>query len=469
MDRHGEPARRAARTPRQSSRPRRWPSFWPGVETVMPLHGTAGGTRTSGGKGSSEEIVRDAAGLVCNGRERFLTSCVWRAANALHQAKIDITTAELADSAWALFTDPQRGAVLDDGKWKKSDAVYKAKLTMRRLDAGKVDLGPKVEQGAATPDVVPTHPDTSVPVDEARAALKAALQAHFAAATGQRALRISTGTGKTRAAVEAVAEDIERRRSEGDKSATLYLVPTLALADEIAELFRQHGVDAQVFRGRAADDPDAPGVKMCHDLEAVNLALKLGATVSKACCKLKDPTVGKLLFCPFYDACSYQRQLTEEPDVWVASHEMLFTAPSGMGEIGSLVVDEGFAQGGVRIAKRGITLDEVGAEPTVGRNNFEMLNHADIAGWRGRPEECFAAAGKDGRAGTAPPRGRRLGCSALRQGQRTRMAAVRWDGHLARHEHQRAQGRRLRGTGEREDQQGHGRLERGARAAGDGG
>lgn len=366
------------------------------VETVMPLHGASGGTRTSSGKGSSEEIVRDVTGLVANGRERFLTSCVWRAANALHQAKIEITASVLTDSAWALFTDPHRGAVLDDGKWKKSHAAYKAKLTMRRLEAGKIDLGSRVEEGVGTPDVAPTYPDTSVPVDEARAALKAALQAHFAAGMGQRALRISTGTGKTRAAVEAVAEDIERRRGEGDKSATLYLVPTLALADEVAELFRQHGVDAQVFRGRAADDPDAPGVKMCHDLEAVNLALKLGATVSKACCKLKDPTVGKLLFCPFYDACSYQRQLTEEPDVWVASHEMLFTAPSGMGEIGSLVVDEGFAQGGVRIAKRGITLDEVGAEPAVGRNNFEMLNHADIAGWRGRLKNALQRQEKTG-------------------------------------------------------------------------
>ena len=372
-------------------------TFLTRVGAVMPLHG-GGGARTggTGGKGSSEEIVRGSSGLVVNGRERFLMNCVWRAANALHQVQEEITLAAVTEGAWALFSDPERGAELNDGKWTRADAAYKAKITLRRIQAGTVDLSDSdAEEGSADP-VPPTYPDISVTVAEARAAVDAAMAAHFAAGTGQRALRISTGTGKTRAAVKAVVADVRRRRGEGDKSSTLYLTPTLALADEVAELFRAEGVTARTFRGRGATDPDAEGLRMCHDLEAVELALKLDLTVSTACCRLKDRDTGVIYHCPSYGSCSYQRQVTETPDIWLASHDMLWTAPGGLGEVGSLVVDEGFAQGGIKIAKRGMTLEEVGTQPAPGHNNFEMMDHADIAAWRSTLKAALQRQGNTG-------------------------------------------------------------------------
>ncbi len=247
---------------------------------------------------------------------------------------------------------------------------------------GKVAAKVEEEAEAAAAVVEPTYPSRAVLVEEARTAVLEAIEAHFAAGTGHRAIRVGTGIGKTRAAARAVADDIRRRRSEGDKSAALYLVPTHRLAEEVAELFRSQGVTARVFRGRGADDPDAEGFKMCLDMPAVEMAIKLHLTVSKACCKLKDPDTGVMYYCPFFGACGYQGQIAETPDVWVGAHDLLFTAPGGLGEVGSVTIDEGFWQAGLRIATRGITLDDIGAEPATGRNAFEMMDGADIAAWR---------------------------------------------------------------------------------------
>ncbi len=249
---------------------------------------------------------------------------------------------------------------------------------------GKVEAKAREEAEAAAPGVEPTYPNAAVPVDEARAALQAAVDAHFAAGTGQRAIRIGTGCGKTRAAVKAISADVRRRRTEGDRSAALYLTPTLALADEVAALFRAEGVRSRTFRGRGAEDPEMPGTgrAMCWDLEAVEIAVKLDFTVSTSCCKDKDKDTGITYHCPHFSDCGYQRQVTAEPDVWVGAHDLAFSAPSGLGEIGSLTIDEGWWQTGLRIAKRGTTLDDLGTSPGLGKNSFEMMAAADIAAWR---------------------------------------------------------------------------------------
>ncbi|MCW6512510.1 DEAD/DEAH box helicase [Lichenifustis flavocetrariae] len=242
----------------------------------------------------------------------------------------------------------------------------------------------KVEQEADTRPVDPTYPDTSVCLDDARAALEVAIREHFAAGAGHRAIQASTGTGKTRETVCAVAAHIRRRRSEGDRSSILYLVPTHRLADEVVARFEQEGITARAFRGRTADDSDMPstGKKMCLDIEAVDLALRLGLTVSTACCQNKNQVTRVVSTCPLYGSCAYQKQIQDSPAVWVGAHDLLYSAPAGLGQIESVVIDEGFWQSGLKIAKRGVTLDEIGASPDMGGNVFEMMEAADIAAWR---------------------------------------------------------------------------------------
>ncbi len=159
-------------------------------------------------------------------------------------------------------------------------------------------------------------------------------------------------------------------------------MPTHKLGGEVERLFTDAGVTAQVFRGRTADDPDAEGFKMCLDVPAVELALQLGRTVSTSCCKGKHPDTGTDVFCPFYSDCAYQRQIRQRPDVWIGSHELLCSAPGGLGDVAGVFVDEGFWGSALKMGGKGMTLDDLGAAPPLGRNVFQDMDAADVAAWR---------------------------------------------------------------------------------------
>ncbi len=247
---------------------------------------------------------------------------------------------------------------------------------------GKAAPEVEAEVEAAAAGVEPTYPDHSVPVVEARAAVRDALRDHLTAGQGCRAIRVSTGVGKTRIAAETVADEVERMRGDDDKLPFLYAVPTHKLGGEVERLFTDAGVTAQVFRGRTADDPDAEGFKMCLDVPAVELALQLGRTVSTSCCKGKHPDTGTDVFCPFYSDCAYQRQIRQRPDVWIGSHELLCSAPGGLGDVAGVFIDEGFWGSALKMGGKGMTLDDLGAAPPLGRNVFQDMDAADVAAWR---------------------------------------------------------------------------------------
>lgn len=250
---------------------------------------------------------------------------------------------------------------------------------------GKVAAKVEEEAEAAAAGIVPTYPSQAIPVAEARAAVREALRGHLAAGEGcRRAVKVSTGVGKTRIAAELIAEDVERMRGDDERRPWLVAVPTHKLGGEVEELFTAARVLARVFRGRTADDPDAPdtGMKMCLDIEAVELALQLGRPVSTSCCKGKHPDTGTIVVCPLFYDCAYQRQIRDTPEVWIGSHELLFSAPGSLGNVAGIVIDEGFWQAGIKGGGRGLTLHDLGSPPPVGRNNFEELAAADIAAWR---------------------------------------------------------------------------------------
>lgn len=218
----------------------------------------------------------------------------------------------------------------------------------------------------------PAYADGSSPVEDARQAVAEGVHRFIEAATAWRlagdndaippvhALPVSTGVGKTRVTARTVAEYIVERRGQKGANPILYAVPTHRLGNEIEAQFAEHGVFARVFRGRSADDPARPGEQMCDDLEAVNIALSMGAAVGKACCKTKLEN-GTEARCQFFSQCSYQAQMTAGPEVWIVAHQMLFQATAALGKVEMVIIDEGFWQTGIRIPKRGLTLDEIGA------------------------------------------------------------------------------------------------------------
>jgi putative DNA primase/helicase len=95
--------------------------------------------------------------------------------------------------------------------------------------------------------------------------------------------------------------------------------PRLELADEIAKIFVDMGIDAEVYRGRDATDPQAsPRTKMCREGDRVKAIESALAPIDQKACKSKGHE------CQFYQTCGYQRQQKLKPKVWIITHPLLF-------------------------------------------------------------------------------------------------------------------------------------------------
>jgi hypothetical protein len=158
-----------------------------------------------------------------------------------------------------------------------------------------------------------------------------------------KAARIATGVGKTRIMIKQLATHIHA----GKIGPVIYAVPRHKLGAKIRQQFLDRGIDARIFRGRNADDPDFnPGRTMCLNLPAVELALRCHADVSKTCCSKNRKTR-----CEFFPKCGYQRQMPakgDQPQVWIIASDMLFHQQAVLGKPHILIIDEGFWSRGIR-------------------------------------------------------------------------------------------------------------------------
>jgi hypothetical protein len=188
------------------------------------------------------------------------------------------------------------------------------------------------------------------------------------------AARITTGSGKTQRAAARIARFIREGKLAPGWS-VLYLVPRHELGEHI-------------------DDPNIPGntdlpkddrTRMCIDLESLSRAEKCGMDITKACCKYKK------LKCKFYDdGCGYQQQFPDEqPQVWIAAHEMLHYAQKRFGKIAFIVIDESFWKRGVYGVEargdetRGISLEDMALDmPSPGYRSdlIEILQAHSLGG-----------------------------------------------------------------------------------------
>jgi hypothetical protein len=158
-----------------------------------------------------------------------------------------------------------------------------------------------------------------------------------------KAARIATGVGKTQRMITQLAKHIHA----GKIGPVIYAVPRHKLGAKIRQQFLDHGIDARIFRGRNADDPDFNlGKPMCLNLPAVELALRCHADVSKTCCSKNRKTR-----CEFFHKCGYQRQMPakdDPPQVWIIASDMLFHEQAVLGKPHILIIDEGFWARGIR-------------------------------------------------------------------------------------------------------------------------
>jgi len=79
------------------------------------------------------------------------------------------------------------------------------------------------------------------------------------------------------------------------------------------DAFLALGVEAAVYRGLSADDPEIPGVQMCHIAPDAEALRRGGGTLSKLC----DG-------CPHASVCGWQKQLRLKAQVWVGTHNLLY-------------------------------------------------------------------------------------------------------------------------------------------------
>lgn len=127
-------------------------------------------------------------------------------------------------------------------------------------------------------------------------------------------IQTPTGSGKTREAIALV----QRLIALGKRPA--YFAPTHALCEEVAELLRENGIAAEVYRGLSAKDPaggkDEEGNPhfMCRDPQYAQLMRKAGLTLNQAC-----------QVCPYLGKCGYHQQMEKKKHVqcWVIPHALL--------------------------------------------------------------------------------------------------------------------------------------------------
>ena len=151
------------------------------------------------------------------------------------------------------------------------------------------------------------------------------------------------GTGKTR----------EWRKRVAAPLVALGLHPALAiprhqLGEEIVADFAEDGITAVCYRGREADDPLAPGHKMCREQRRIASVGEALADVYRHACKRGDKV------CRYFEICGYQRQQREHPQVSIFAHQMLFQKrPDFIQPPDALGIDESFWDAGLRGHNKG--------------------------------------------------------------------------------------------------------------------
>lgn len=278
------------------------------------------------------------------------------------------------------------------GEWRAEGRDVAVALPWARRRFDKSDFNDLIRRDGAAAvlariraALAPPPPATKrLPVELARHRLAVAIEGFFAEARSFDAasaeeppivhgIRVGVGIGKSDRARREAARYLAELRTRGDQRTIAIAVPTHKLADEQARAFealpeaKAAGLRAAIWRGREADDPDAPGETMCRNLEAVRDALAVGADVeSSACRRAKaSPPVQ----CPFFGACAYQAQKHRTADLWLVPHELLFAEkPKALGELAAVIVDEAaWADGleGVEGRPVDLTLDAFDGAVTV--------------------------------------------------------------------------------------------------------
>jgi putative DNA primase/helicase len=145
---------------------------------------------------------------------------------------------------------------------------------------------------------------------------------------------VGIGIGKTRTARKELVGPLT---AEG--LPVVVAVPRHKLGDEFVRDLVQDGASGRVYRGRSADDPDAPGEKMCPEHERTTAIFNALGDIGRNACGSGDGAHQ----CEFFNVCGYRKQMQAAPQTWVVPHQLLFhPRPKFIPAPAALVIDESF-------------------------------------------------------------------------------------------------------------------------------
>ncbi|MGQ0495432.1 DEAD/DEAH box helicase family protein (plasmid) [Komagataeibacter intermedius] len=168
------------------------------------------------------------------------------------------------------------------------------------------------------------------------------------------AIKAPAGTGKTRHIL-----DLVKRLNERDSVfKSLYLVPSLDLAEQLKEIASDSGIKVRVIRGRSQvredADPSLPEIeqpRMCQRfLEAEKLSSLSLDVKSHLCIKKKGKDNNEEKKCPYYDTCPYIKQMEKFNGLSIASHAYMSIKADWLSEdkLDLVIIDESFWQSMLR-------------------------------------------------------------------------------------------------------------------------
>lgn len=163
----------------------------------------------------------------------------------------------------------------------------------------------------------------------------------------RRMLAVSTGAGKTEAAIGGILDYIAAERDSGTDKAAYLAVPHHKLSRELVGRIEtkagQRGMAVKVARwlGRKQPDPLQPGQTMCQRPEDLDIVERFKLPVAETLCasgKGEDR-----IECPLAGVCGYKRQVRDaaDADIVIIAHKVMTQGlPASLPDPGVLFVDE---------------------------------------------------------------------------------------------------------------------------------
>lgn len=335
--------------------------------------------------------VRDASGLVIDGRDGWLSAIAFHAVHdALGCNRADLVE-QIVEQVWDRFqstTDLERSRKESGRDYTVQDAWAKVCDKLRLAEQGRL---PGRDVDVPAPDYqVPTRTAT-----EGRADLNVMLETFCESVRNWQeqkeldipalGIRASVGLGKTKVSRDHVLNLASALKGDGLPHRVLVFTPSHTLAEETAVAWRAAGAHVAVLRGFERNDP-VTGAPMCRDIEAVRAAITSGLKIKPTVCSVPGgPT------CRHFHCCAKQQNLRDvaAADVVVAPYDALF---SGLAfekdDVALLLIDEGCWARALE-SKSGFYIEDFASEPiggmgrdTIGRRPVGAM--ADLVAFRQR-------------------------------------------------------------------------------------